>query len=150
MKAISVEETAAPILNWARVLFSGLVSAFILFIGDAILNGALLGRAWEAAAQAFGTSSQRTLGGLAIFILLDVLKGIAIMWLYSVNRLRRNSVVKAVITASIGFWFMNAVLPWMMFVPLGFFPRFLIIMVPLLSLIPIFLAAFLGSYFYRD
>src|ERR1700684_3104387 len=89
-------------INWSRVLLCGLLTGIVWVILGAIVT-ALFDR--DFAALPNNHLGSPTPGFLLFNVLLDLLEGISILWLYAAIRPLYGSGAKAAIVAAFAWWF---------------------------------------------
>ncbi len=132
-------------INWSRVLFCGLVAGFIWIIVGGIVT-ALLGR--EFAALPNNRLGTPTAGFVLFNIVLDLLEGVSILWLYAAIRPLYGPGAKTAIIAAFAWWFIVSLgdATWCSF---GFFPARTVIPLMIGTLPALILATIAGARFYR-
>ena len=133
-------------INWPRVLGCGLLAGIVWIILGALVT-ALLGR--DFAAQPNNHLAKPTPGFVLFNVLLDLLEGISILWLYAAIRPRYGAGAKTALIAAFAWWFIVSLgdATWCSF---GFFsPRTVI---PLMAgtLPALILATLVGARLYRE
>jgi hypothetical protein len=133
-------------INWPRVLGCGLLAGIVWIILGALVT-ALLGR--DFAAQPNNHLAKPTPGFVLFNVLLDLLEGISILWLYAAIRPRYGAGAKTAVIAAFAWWFIVSLgdATWCSF---GFFsPRTVI---PLMAgtLPALILATLVGARLYRE
>ena len=133
-------------LNWSRVFGCGLLAGVVwIILGSAVT--ALLGR--QFAALPNNRLGAPTSGFVLFNIVLDLLEGISILWLYAAIRpLYRPSAKTAVIAAS-AWWFIVSLgdATWCSF---GFFPPSTVIPLMIGTLPALIVATLAGAKFYKE
>ncbi len=89
--------------NYWCVLIGGVAAGLIIIVGETILNAILLGAEWNALRTRFGlpalTTAQMT-GG----VLITILYGIFLVWLYAAIRPRFGPGPRTAVIAGLAFW----------------------------------------------
>ena len=133
-------------LNWSRVFGCGLLAGVVwIILGSAVT--ALLGR--QFAALPNNRLGAPTSGFVLFNIVLDLLEGISILWLYAAIRpLYRPSAKTAVIAAS-AWWFIVSLgdATWCSF---GFFPPSTVIPLMIGTLPALIITTLAGAKFYKE
>lgn len=89
-------------INWSRVLGCGLLAGIIWLVLGTIVT-ALLRRNFAALPN--NRLGAPTLGFVLLNIVLDLLEGITILWLYSAIRPRYGPGARTAIIAAFAWWF---------------------------------------------
>lgn len=133
-------------INWSRVLGCGLLAGVVWIVLGSIVT-ALLGR--DFAAVPNNRLAHPTPGFIALNVVLDLLEGISILWLYAVLRPLYGPGVKTAVMAAFAWWFVVTLgdTTWCSF---GLFPARTV--VPLMIGTPpaLILATLAGAKFYRQ
>jgi hypothetical protein len=133
-------------INWSRVLGCGLLAGAIwIVIGGAVT--ALLGR--DFAALPNNHLSAPTTGFVLFHVVVDLLEGISILWLYAAIRPTYRPGAKSAIIAAFAWWSIVSLgdATWCSF---GFFPPSTVIPLIIGTLPAIVLATLAGAKFYKE
>jgi len=133
-------------IRWPRILVCGLLAGAVWIILGAVVT-ALLGQ--EFAALPNNHLGTPTPGFVLFNIVLDLIEGISILWLYAAIRPRYGSGVKTAIIAAFAWWFIVSLgdAAWCSF---GLFPARTVIPLIMGTLPALILAAIAGAKFYRE
>jgi len=136
-------------INMGKVLIGGLVAGVVLNIFDFILHGVILMEDWTAAMTAL---NKPALGGsaTAVFVGLDFLGGILLVWIYAAIRPRFGPGVNTAIIAGLAGWALAGLLPTLFQVPMGLFPMKLLWLPLAVSLVFVPLATVAGAWAYKE
>jgi len=133
-------------VNWPRVLLSGIVAGIVWIILGAVVT-ALLGRDFAALP---GNHLGRPTPWFILFsIIIDLLEGISILWLYAAIRPLYGRATKTAIVAAFAWWFIVSLgdATWCSF---GFFPPRTVIPLMAGTLPALILATIAGARFYKE
>ena len=133
-------------INWPRVLGCGLLAGVIWIILGTLVT-ALLGR--DFAALPNNHLARPTPGFVLFNILLDLLEGISILWLYAAIRPRYGPSAKTAVIAALAWWFIVTLgdATWCSF---GFFPPSTVIPLMAGTLPALLLATLVGARLYKE
>jgi hypothetical protein len=133
-------------ISWPRVLSCGLLAGIVWIILGAAVT-ALLGRGFAALPN--NRLAHPTPGFVGINVVVDLLEGISILWLYAAIRPRYGPGAKTALIAAFAWWFIVSLgdATWCSF---GFFPASTVIPLMLGTLPALVLAALVGAKFYRE
>jgi hypothetical protein len=133
-------------ISWPRVLSCGLLAGIVWIILGAGVT-ALLGRGFAALPN--NRLAHPTPGFVGLNVVVDLLEGISILWLYAAIRPRYGPGAKTALIAAFAWWFIVSLgdATWCSF---GFFPASTVIPLMLGTLPALLLAALVGAKFYRD
>ena len=133
-------------INWSRVLLCGLLAGVVWIVLGSIVT-ALLGRAF--AALPHNRLGAPTPGFVALNIVIDLLEGISILWLYAAIRPRYGPGVKTAIIAAFAWWVVVSLgdVTWCSF---GFFPAGAVVPIMIGTLPALLIAAIAGARFYKE
>ncbi len=134
-------------INWARVLLGGLLAGFIINIFEYVTNGMVLAADWDAAMKALGR--HLSMSAVAVFIVGGFIGGIAAIWLYAAARPRFGAGPKTAALTGFAYWVVGYALPILGQMPLGLFPRRLLV-VGGGGLVEIIVASLVGAWLYKE
>jgi len=143
---ISVQSGVMNKINWSRVLGCGLLAGIIWIVLGSVVT-ALLGR--DFAALPNNHLAAPTLGFVLFHVVLDLLEGISILWLYASIRLTYRPGARSAIIAAFAWWFIVSLgdATWCSF---GFFPPSTVIPLMIGTLPALVLATLAGAKFYKE
>lgn len=135
-------------INLKGVVLGGLVAGLVLNAFDFLIYGVVLAADMEAAMQAIG----RTMvdDPIWLYVLLDFLFGIWVVWLYAMIRPRYGPGPRTAVIAGLYVWVGLGVLHAISEAPLGIFTPRLSAMIVGMFLIVVPLAAVAGAKFYTE
>lgn len=133
-------------VNWPRVLGCGLLAGIVWLVLGSIVT-ALLGRNFAALPN--NRLGAPTPGFVLLNVVVDLLEGITILWLYSAIRPRYGPGAKTAILAAFAWWFIVSLgdVTWCSF---GFFPASTVIPLMIGTLPASILATLTGARFYKE
>jgi len=133
-------------VNWPRVLGCGLLAGVAWIILGALAT-ALLGR--DFAALPNNHLAKPTPGFVLFNVLLDLLEGVSILWLYAAIRPRYGPGAKTAVIAAFAWWFIVTLgdATWCSF---GFFPPSTVIPLMAGTLPALVLATLVGTRLYKE
>jgi hypothetical protein len=133
-------------INWPRVLGCGLLAGVVwIILGSGVT--ALLGRDFTALPN--NRLGAPTAGFIIVNVVLDLVEGISILWLYAAIRPRYAPGAKTAVIAAFAWWFIVSLgdATWCSF---GFFPPRTVIPLILGTLPALVLATLGGAKFYKE
>jgi hypothetical protein len=133
-------------LNWSRVLGCGLVAGAVWIILGAVVT-ALLGR--DFAALPNNHLARPTLNFVLFNVVVDLMEGISIMWLYAVLVRGYGLGVRTAVIAAFAWWLIVSLgdVTWCSF---GLFPARTVIPLMIGTLPALVVATVVGTKFYRE
>lgn len=133
-------------IRWSRILLCGFLAGAVWITLGAIVTS-LLGR--EFAALPNNRLGMPTPGFILFNIVLDLVEGISILWLYAAIRPRYGAGAKTAIIAAFAWWFIVSLgdAAWCSF---GLFPPRTVIPLMIGTLPALILAAIAGAKFYKE
>ena len=133
-------------INWSRVLGCGLLAGIVWIVLGAIVT-ALLGR--DFAGLPNNRLAAPTVGFVLVNIVLDLLEGISILWLYASIRTTYRPGAMTAIIAAFAWWFIVTLgdATWCSF---GFFPPSTVIPLMIGTLPALALATLAGAKYYKE
>jgi hypothetical protein len=135
-------------ISWGRVVVAGLVAGLLLFVAEGVINGAVLGAEWHRVTEAFAISVEHTVGGLLMYVLISLVKGVALAAAYAVARETLGGGWRTALAVGAGLWLVSSVLPWATLYPMGL-PRRLVLLAPLLGVVGTLAAALVAQRVYE-
>jgi len=136
-------------INTARVLLGGLLAGLIIDIGEYILNDPILGKRWEAAMQSLNRSPIGAQGIIG-FVLLGFVLGILCVWLYAAIRPRYGAGPKTALCAGLAAWAFASFYPTIGMMGLGLFPRHVLLIAVIWTLVEVPIATVIGAWLYKE
>jgi hypothetical protein len=143
---IYVQSGAMNKVNWSRVFGCGLVAGIVWIMLGSLVT-ALLGR--DFAALPNNRLAKPTPGFMLFNVMLDLMEGISIVWLYAVLRPVYGLGVRTAVIAAFAWWLIVSLgdATWCSF---GFFPPRTVIPLLIGTLPALVLATVAGTKFYRE
>jgi hypothetical protein len=141
-----MESQSTTKVNWPRVLGCGTLAGIVWIVLGSIVT-ALLGR--DFAALPHNRLGAPTPGFLILNVVLDLLEGLSILWLYASIRPAYRPGARTALIAASAWWFIVSLgdVTWCSF---GLFPPRTLIPLMLGTLPAILIAALIGAKFYKD
>ncbi len=132
--------------NWSRVLGCGLVAGFVWILLGSVVT-ALLGR--DFAALPNNHLGKPTPGFILLNVVLDLMEGISIVWLYALLRPLYGLGVRTAVIAAFAWWFIVSLgdATWCSF---GLFPPRTVIPLMIGTLPALVLATLAGAKFCKE
>src|SRR6267143_2476473 len=137
-------------INWGRVVLGGLLAGVVLNIVDFLTYGVWLKADMAAAMTALGKSPAAMDSAIPLWVALDFVSGIGLVWLYAAIRPRFGAGVKTAVIAGLALWFFIGLMSAIGEAPMGLFPQRLYTMGAIVALIKIPLASVVGAYLYTE
>jgi hypothetical protein len=133
-------------VNWSRVVGCGLLAGMVWLVLGGIVT-ALLGRNFAALPN--NRLGAPTLGFVLLNVILDLLEGVSILWLYAAIRPRYGPGARTAGIAAFAWWFIVSLgdATWCSF---GFFPTSTVIPLMIGTLPAIILPTLTGARFYKE
>ena len=133
-------------VNWPRVVGCGMLAGIIWIVLGSIVTF-LLGR--DFAALPHNRLGAPTPGFLIQNVVLDLLEGLSILWLYSSIRMTYRPGARTALIAAFTWWFIVSlgVATWCSF---GFFPPRTLIPLMIGTLPALLIATLVSAKFYND
>ena len=137
-------------INWGRVVLGGLLAGVVLNIVDWLFYGVMMKQELAAAMQALGKQPGAMDSLVPLFVTLDFVTGIALLWVYAAIRPRFGAGVKTAVIAGLAVWFFVGLLHAIGESPMGFMPQRLMVIGTCVALISIPVATVVGAYVYKE
>jgi hypothetical protein len=140
-------------INYARVLLGGLLAGVLLFLADGFIHEKLLHGYWMEAMKAAGrdmAAEQQHGGGLGYFAIFELLRGLAMAWVYAVFRAHFGAGPGTAVCAALTVWAIMFAIPQIQEIPLGFRTTAMLGLWSFYELVPSVAAGLVAGYLYRD
>ena len=135
-------------INVKAVIIGGLVAGLVLNVVDFLVYGVWLGPDMAAALQAAG---KKPIDGLIpLFVVLDFVYGVALVYLYAAIRPRFGPGPGTAVKAGLFVWVLIALLHAIGEAPMGLLPMRLYVLGTIVGLIEFPVAAVAGAKLYRE
>lgn len=137
-------------VNWGRVILGGLVAGVVINLSEWLLNDLVMKKTWEAAMTALGKTPAMTTSHIVVWNLWGFLGGIGVVWLYAAIRPRYGPGAGTAVKAGAALWFFAHLLPAIVMMNLGLFPRNVMVIPVVWTLVESILAAVAGGWVYKE
>jgi hypothetical protein len=139
-------------INVGRMLLGGIVAGVLMFLADGFIHEKLLHEHWLDAMKAAGRSVEGEEHGadLAYFAVFELLRGLALAWLYAVIRSHFGPGPKTAIIAALAVWALMFPLPFISEIPIGFYTTTMMAMWSLYELITSVAGGLVAGALYKD
>jgi hypothetical protein len=137
-------------INWGRVVLGGLLAGVVLNVFDWLVYGVWLRPDFAATMQALGKSPSAMDSLVPLFVLVDFVYGIGLVWLYAAIRPRFGAGLKTAVIAGVAVWFFISLLRAIGEAPMGLFPQRVYTLGTCIALVQYALAGALGGYLYKE
>ena len=136
-------------INITRVLLGGLLAGLVIGFGEYILGWLILGGQWTEVLAEAGAGD---LGGghIASFVVVALLYGIALIWIYAAIRPRFGPGPKTAVVAGLTMWVVAYLLVSAYVSIIGVYPVGLLIAGTVWGLFELPIAAVAGAWFYQE
>lgn len=131
-------------INYGRVVLGGIVAGIVFLVLD-FVGMQIIPFDWEA----FVAQYNLTNPPMALWVVMDIIYGILVVWLYAAIRPRFGPGVKTAIIAAIWVWiFFGAV--YYGFTAMGMFPMNAFLAMAGWGLVQVIAATVAGAWMYRE
>ena len=137
-------------INWGKVVVGGLLAGVVLNIIDWLTYGVWLKADMAAAMQAMGKDPAVMSSAVPLWVVLDFVYGIGILWVYAAIRPRFGAGPKTAVIAGVAVWFFVSLLHALGEAPMGLFPQKLYTIPTIVTLIEYAVATTVGAYVYTE
>src|SRR2546430_6136906 len=110
-------------INWGRVVVGGLLAGVVLNIVDSVFFGVIMKQEIAAAMQALGRQPGAMDSLVPLFVVLDFVTGIGLLWVYAAIRPRFGAGAKTAVIAGVVVWVFVGLLHALGEAPMGLFPQ---------------------------
>ncbi len=136
-------------INMQKVLVGGLIAGLFLNIVDYVQFGVVLKDQMAAAMQAINKPAM-TNAQIPYFVVLDLIAGVFLVWLYAAIRPRFGAGPVTAAKAGIAAWFVGGLLVTLFMWPMETMPHNLMITTTVVGLVSWILATVIGAKFYTE
>jgi hypothetical protein len=137
-------------INWGRVVLGGLLAGVVLNIVDWLFYGVMMKQELAAAMQALGKQPGAMDSLVPLFVTLDFVTGIALLWVYAAIRPRFGAGAKTAVIAGVAVWFFVGLLHALGEGPMGLFPQKVYTVGTIVALVQYAVAGAVGAYVYKE
>ncbi len=137
-------------INWGRVVLGGLLAGVVLNIVDWLTYGVWLKPDLAAAMQALGKQPGAMDSAVPLWVALDFVYGIGLLWVYAAIRPRFGAGPKTAVIAGVAVWFFVGLLHAIGEAPMGFMPQRVMMIGTIVNLIELAVAGPVGAYVYKE
>ena len=137
-------------INWGRVVLGGLLAGVVLNIVDWLTYGVWLKSDLAAAMQALGKQPGAMDSAVPLWVALDFVYGIGLLWVYAAIRPRFGAGPKTAVIAGVAVWFFVGLLHAIGEAPMGFMPQRVMMIGTIVNLIELAVAGPVGAYVYKE
>ncbi len=137
-------------INWGRVVLGGLLAGVVLNVVDWLVYGVWLKPDLAAAMQALGKQPGAMDSAVPLWVALDFVYGIGLLWVYAAIRPRFGAGPKTAVIAGVAVWFFVGLLHAIGEAPMGFMPQRVMMIGTIVNLIELAVAGPVGAYVYKE
>jgi len=137
-------------INWGRVVVGGLLAGVVLNIFDWLVYGVWLSADIAAGMQALGKDPRAMDSAIPLWVTLDFVYGIGLVWVYAAIRPRFGAGPGTAVIAGLAVWFFIGLLHAIAEAPMGLMPQRVMTIGTIVALIQIPLAGVVGAYVYKE
>ena len=136
-------------INLARVLIGGFVAGLIINFGEFILNGVLIADEMNAAMAALNKPAIAPVM-IGWFVVFSFGFAFVLVWTYAAIRPRLGPGVQTAVCASALCWGLGYFYPNLFFLVMDLFPRNLIVLSSIWTLVEVTIAGIAGAWAYTE
>jgi hypothetical protein len=137
-------------INWGRVVMGGLLAGVVLNIVDWVTYGVWLKPDLAAAMTALGKQPGAMDSAVPLWVALDFVYGIGLLWVYAAIRPRFGAGPKTAVIAGVAVWFFVGLLHAIGEAPMAFMPQRVVMIGTIVGLIALSVASAVGAYVYKE
>jgi hypothetical protein len=137
-------------INWGRVVSGGLLAGVVLNIVDWLTYGVWLKADLAAAMTALGKDPGAMDSAIPLWVTLDFVYGIGLLWVYAAIRPRFGAGAKTAVIAGVAVWFFIGLLHAIAEAPMGFMPQRVMMIGTIVALVQYAVASAVGAYVYKE
>ena len=137
-------------INWGRVVGGGLLAGVVLNVFDWLVYGVWLNADIVAGMQALGKDPAGVQSAVPLFVALDFVYGIGLVWVYAAIRPRFGAGPGTAVIGGLAVWFFVGLLHAVAEAPMALMPQRVMVLGTTVALIQIPLASVVGAYIYKE
>ena len=137
-------------INWGRVILGGLLAGVVLNAVDYVFFGVMMKQDLAAAMQALGKQPTAMDSLVPLFVTLDFVYGIGLLWVYAAIRPRFGPGARTAVIAGVAVWFFIGLLHAIGEAPMGLFPQKIYTVGTIVALVQYAVAGAVGASVYRE
>ena len=136
-------------INVGRWLAGGIVAGLVYWLLEGMASMFYMAD-MEAALTAHNLSMELTAGVWVLTVLVSLIAGLTLIFLYAAVRPRFGPGPKTAIIVAVAFWLIASLLPVIGYGMMGLFPSGLLILWAVVGLVETIIAALVGGWIYRE
>lgn len=137
-------------INWSRVFLGGLLAGVVLNIFDFLFFNVFMVKQEEAALHMLGRSMDNSARALVVWIVLDFIIGITLIWVYAAARPRLGAGAGAAIKVGFAAWIFAGLMLSVSMWNLHLMPAGMMLASAIWMLVGIVVAALCGAWLYKE
>jgi hypothetical protein len=141
-------------INVGRLILGGLAAGVVMFLADGFIHEVLLHQLWidtmAAAGRSVAEDESHRARDMALFAAHEVLKGLALAWIYGAIRTRFGAGVKTAVLAGLTVWAIMFPVPFIAEIPTGFYGPRLVTMWSLYEIVPTVVGGLVAGFLYKE
>jgi uncharacterized membrane protein len=136
-------------IDTKRWLLGGLAAGVLIWLIEGVAS-MLYAADMQAAMTAHNLSVEMSAGALVTSILMSVLTGLVIVFIYAMARARLGPGPRTAVVAGVAFYLGSTLLCLLGWGMLGLYPARMLVTWAVMGLVEVVLAALLGGFVYRE
>jgi hypothetical protein len=136
-------------INVGRWIAGGIVAGVIMWVVEGAASIVYMGD-MEAALEAHGLGMELTAGVMALTVVVSLVAGLVLVFLYVAARPRFGPGPKTAVIVAIAMWIGGYLLSLVGYQMIGLYPSSMLIMWGLIGLIEMIVASVVGGWVYRE
>ena len=139
-------------MNTQKVVVGGVAAGVVVFVLDFLSNYFLMGDRWKAAMDALNpalSANTESTASMIGYVVLDLLFGILLVWMYAAIRSRFGPGPKTATYAALYLWIVTSVM-WAGLVLMGMFGWDLFALGEFIWLVILLVSAYVGGMIYKE
>jgi hypothetical protein len=136
-------------INVARWLAGGVVAGIVMWVIEGVAN-ILLMEETEKAMESLGVSMEMTAGIWVMTVLMSLLTGLVLVFLYAAARPRFGAGPKTAVIVAVALFFGGMLIALMGYGMMGFYPTRLLVIWGCIGFVELILVSLAGAWVYRE
>ena len=141
-------------INVGRLMLGGVAAGVVMFLADGFIHEVLLHQLWidtmTAAGRSIAEDESHRARDMAFFAVHELLKGVAIAWVYAAIRTRFGAGAKTAAVAGLAVWAIMFPLPLIAEIPTGFYGPRMVAMWSLCEIVPTVVGGLVAGFLYKE
>lgn len=137
-------------INWSRVFLGGLLAGLVLNVADFLFFNVFMLKQVQAAMHMLGKSMDDSARTIVIWVVVDFIIGIALVWVYAATRPRLSPGAGTALKVGFAVWIFSGLLMTVSLWNMHLMPAGLMVANAIWMLVALLVAALAGGWLYKE